>query len=74
MATAEDGGQKTRSVSCEAGAEYVFRLKALAALRGQSMGALVRSALDLAYGPEMERLAAGDAALKPHVLYANRKD
>ena len=54
---------RTRSISVEADSRYLGRLKALAALRGQSMGSIVREALDLAVGPELALLDASDVAL-----------
>lgn len=61
---------RTRTISVEADASYVFRLKALASLREQSVGSLVREALDLAVGRDMELLAAGNV---PDTVNINRK-
>lgn len=61
---------RTRTISLEADASYVFRLKALASLREQSVGSLVREALDQAVGRDMELLAAVSV---PDAVDFNRK-
>lgn len=53
---------RTRTISLEADSGYVGRLKAIAALRGQTVGGLVREALDRTVGPELASLAASDVA------------